>query len=102
MHRICKEKMFRKIFLYNQEKWITAYLFFSSTDNSRENSPLNDVIMQSAPGSPGSNNYNHREGEFLTKYVRIYFKNQFRLRSQLWVRILIQTSPQLRSIWFEE
>jgi forkhead box protein K len=25
-------------------------------DESRENSPLNDVIMQSAPGSPGSNN----------------------------------------------
>ncbi|XP_063705302.1 forkhead box protein K2 isoform X2 [Culicoides brevitarsis] len=35
----------------------------SHIDNSRENSPLNDVLMQSAPGSPGSNNYNsnHRE-----------------------------------------
>uniref|UniRef100_A0A336MAJ5 CSON001005 protein n=1 Tax=Culicoides sonorensis TaxID=179676 RepID=A0A336MAJ5_CULSO len=35
----------------------------SQIDNSRESSPLNDVIMQSAPGSPGSNNYNsnHRE-----------------------------------------
>lgn len=60
--------MFRKIFLYQKESWKTANPFFFSTDNSRENSPLNDVIMQSAPGSPGSNNYNHREGEFfLTK-----------------------------------
>jgi forkhead box protein K len=34
----------------------------SLVDNSRDNSPMNDVVLQSAPGSPGPHNYASNEG----------------------------------------
>jgi hypothetical protein len=38
----------------------------SISDNSRDNSPLNDVVLQSAPGSPGSHNYGNNDGNQAT------------------------------------
>lgn len=42
------------------------------SDNSQDNSPqeLNDVVLQSAPGSPRSNNYSgNNQGSYNSQYA---------------------------------
>lgn len=40
-------------------------VFFNFKDHSRDNSPLHDVVLQSAPGSPRGSYQNHRDSHVL-------------------------------------
>lgn len=39
--------------IYSIQLFIKILLYYYNADNSRESSPLQDFVLQSAPGSPG-------------------------------------------------